>query len=278
MAETTEKYGLRTPSQNEFFDVKDISENMEKLEGALTEFDDSGTVEDIKSFPDFLTKLVTGNKLAVTIRNLKAGLQFVLHAGQIVNNCVTDNATLPLSAAQGKVLKDLYTQLYSEMRSRMLVKDFKDGYVELDDSDKRYAVLTFHTENNDANQVIFEKETAALAICRNGVWTEQYRFATKNDLSALIKWIGVSIPIGALAAGAEKFAQTFDVAIDTGYTSAALAGFTLGGSGYTNCSITKCFLTGSKIEWSIKNLGTTSTGEDLKLNCQIMLIKRAVTG
>ena len=160
----------------------------------------------------------------------------------------------------------------------MLVKDFKDGYVELDDSDKRYAVLTFHTENNDANQVIFEKETAALAICRNGVWTEQYRFATKNDLSALIKWIGVSIPIGALAAGAEKFAQTFDVAIDTGYTSAALAGFTLGGSGYTNCSITKCFLTGSKIEWSIKNLGTTSTGEDLKLNCQIMLIKQAVTG
>ena len=278
MAETTEKYGLRTPSQNEFFDVKDISENMEKLEGALTEFDDSGTVEDIKSFPDFLTKLVTGNKLAVTIRNLKAGLQFVLHAGQIVNNCVTDNAGLPLSAAQGKALMDKYTQLYSEMRSRMLVKDFKDGYVELDDSDKRYAVLTFHTENNDANQVIFEKETAALAICRNGVWTEQYRFATKNDLSALVKWTGVSIPVGALAAGAEKFAQTFEVTIDAGYTSAALAGFTLGGSGYTNCSITKCFLTGSKIEWSIKNLGTTSTGEDLRLNCQVMLIKQAVTG
>ena len=114
MAETTEKYGLRTPSQNDFFDVKDVSENMEKLENALTEFDDSGTVEDIKSFPDFLTKLVTGNKLAVTIRNLKAGLQFVLHAGQIVNNCVTDNAGLPLSAAQGKALMDKYTQLYSE--------------------------------------------------------------------------------------------------------------------------------------------------------------------
>ena len=39
----------------------------------------------------------------------------MLHAGQIVNNCVTDNAGLPLSAAQGKILKDLYTQLYSEM-------------------------------------------------------------------------------------------------------------------------------------------------------------------
>lgn len=117
MAETTEKYGLRTPSQNDFFDVKDVSENMEKLENALTEFDDSGTVEDIKSFPDFLTKLVTGNKLAVTIRNLKAGLQFVLHTGQIVNNCVTDNSSLPLSAAQGKALMDKYTQLYSDLNT-----------------------------------------------------------------------------------------------------------------------------------------------------------------
>ena len=123
MAETTEKYGLRTPSQNDFFDVKDVSENMEKLENALTEFDDSGTVEDIKSFPDFLTKLVTGNKLAVTIRNLKAGLQFVLHAGQIVNNCVTDNAGLPLSAAQGKALMDKYTQLYSESKKIFITRD-----------------------------------------------------------------------------------------------------------------------------------------------------------
>ena len=31
--------------------------------------------------------------------------------GQIVNNCVTNNAKLPLSAAQGKVLMDLYTVL-----------------------------------------------------------------------------------------------------------------------------------------------------------------------
>ena len=31
--------------------------------------------------------------------------------GQIVNNCVTDNAKLPLSAAQGKVLMDLYNVL-----------------------------------------------------------------------------------------------------------------------------------------------------------------------
>ena len=79
------------------------------------EFDDSGTVEGISSFPSFLETMKSKMNFFQFFRNLKAGLQFVLHAGQIVNNCVTDNAVLPLSAAQGKVLKDLYTQLYSEV-------------------------------------------------------------------------------------------------------------------------------------------------------------------
>ena len=80
------------------------------------EFDDSGTVEGISSFPTFLETMKSKMNFFQFFRNLKAGLQFVLHAGQIVNNCVTDNSSLPLSAAQGKVLKDLYTQLYSEVK------------------------------------------------------------------------------------------------------------------------------------------------------------------
>ena len=79
------------------------------------EFDDSGTVEGISSFPSFLETMKSKMNFFQFFRNLKAGLQFVLHTGQIVNNCVTDNAGLPLSAAQGKALMDKYTQLYSEM-------------------------------------------------------------------------------------------------------------------------------------------------------------------
>lgn len=104
--EKTPKYEFGKPDQNDFYDVDVFNNNMEKVETAMTEFDDTGTVAEIKSFPEMLTKLVTGNKLAVTLRNLKAGLQFVLHAGSIVNNCVTDNPNLPLSAAQGKALMD----------------------------------------------------------------------------------------------------------------------------------------------------------------------------
>ena len=109
--EKTPKYEFGKPDQNDFYDVDVFNNNMEKVGTAMTEFDDTGTVAEIKSFPEMLTKLVTGNKLAVTLRNLKAGLQFVLHAGSIVNNCVTDNANLPLSAAQGKALMDLYNVL-----------------------------------------------------------------------------------------------------------------------------------------------------------------------
>ena len=39
--------------------------------------------------------------------------------GQIVNNCVTNNAKLPLSAAQGKVLMDLYTVLNTNLSSKV---------------------------------------------------------------------------------------------------------------------------------------------------------------
>lgn len=78
------------------------------------EFDDSGTVEGISSFPDFLNLVKSKMNFFQFFRNFKAGMQFVLHAGQIVNNCVTDNAGLPLSAAQGKALMDKYTQLYSD--------------------------------------------------------------------------------------------------------------------------------------------------------------------
>lgn len=122
MATKTPKYELQKKEDNDFYNIEDLNANWDKVENALTEFDDSGTAEGITSFTDMLAKLVTGNKLAVTLRNLKAGLQFVLHTGSIVNNCVTDNAKLPLSAAQGKVLQDAITKLNGDLQFASLTK------------------------------------------------------------------------------------------------------------------------------------------------------------
>lgn len=87
---------------------EDFDTEIEKI--TEPEFDDSGEVTGITSFPTFLEKVKSKMNFFDFFKNLKAGLKFVLHTGQIVNNCVSDNAELPLSAMQGKVLMDLINQ------------------------------------------------------------------------------------------------------------------------------------------------------------------------
>lgn len=77
-------------------------------------FDDSGEVENITNFSSFLSTLVSGMSIFQFFRNLKAGLKFVMDVGMTVNNLESDSTTLPLSAAQGKVLKGMFDQLNAE--------------------------------------------------------------------------------------------------------------------------------------------------------------------
>lgn len=88
------------------------------------EFDDSGTVSGIDSFPAFLNKTKSKMNIFQWYRDFKAGMQFVLHAGQIVNNCVSSDADKPLAAAQGKALQDQLTKLYSDFQYKELTNDF----------------------------------------------------------------------------------------------------------------------------------------------------------
>ena len=156
------------------------------------EFDDSGTVEGISSFPSFLEAMKSKMNFFQFFRNLKAGLQFVLHAGQIVNNCVTDNAGLPLSAAQGKALMDKYTQLYSDLNTtnNNLSKKLSVGNniasadLTYDVNDGRFGTLSMRFSDGTINQLLLLDKTAAVTIFRNNEWQEQYRFATTSDLNA----------------------------------------------------------------------------------------------
>ena len=61
----------------------------------------SAAIEEIKS----------KSKLGVLLSNIKAAFKGACLIGHIVNNCVTDRSDLPLSAAQGKALMDLYNVL-----------------------------------------------------------------------------------------------------------------------------------------------------------------------
>ena len=90
----------------EFDNLKTRVEDVE-----TPEFDASGTAEGITDKTSLLDSFVTKMPLVKFMRNVVAGFKLVLYSGQIVNNCVTDRPDLPGSAAQLKVLMDLYTVL-----------------------------------------------------------------------------------------------------------------------------------------------------------------------
>lgn len=75
---------------------------------AAPAFDDTGSVEDISTFQKFLEKVKTGTKITDFFKNFVAGMKFVLHTGQLVNNGLcTESGKFPLDAAYGKTLLDM---------------------------------------------------------------------------------------------------------------------------------------------------------------------------
>ncbi len=121
----TTNYNLKKPEGSDPVNIQDFNDNADSLDTELKKrvavsggdisntkiatADNITTEFPVPSAGDtpkaFLGKM---KKFAEDFKNLKTGL---LTVGMLVNNCTTNNANLPLSAAQGKVLMDLYTQL-----------------------------------------------------------------------------------------------------------------------------------------------------------------------
>lgn len=121
----TENLKLKMPEKNEYINIADINENTEKIDNELAKKADASggdisetvitsTETSQAEYPvpaaGDSAKTILGKvqKFFGDLRNWMTGVCLL---GQIVNNCVTDNAKLPLSAAQGKVLMDLYNVL-----------------------------------------------------------------------------------------------------------------------------------------------------------------------
>ena len=133
--QTTTNYGLKKPEGNEFVSVADLNYNADEIDEALKGLDNDkvdasgGDIADTKvseftnsntqwPVPDAgeAPKTLWG-KVKKFIEDFKNWMTGVCLIGQIVNNCVTNNANLPLSAAQGKVLMDLYTVLNTKAQN-----------------------------------------------------------------------------------------------------------------------------------------------------------------
>lgn len=287
MATKTSNYEFNKPEQNDFYDVDVQNENWDKVDEELSEFDDSGVTEDIKSFPDFLSKFVTGNKVAITLRNLKAGLQFVLHAGQIVNNCVTDNTGLPLSAAQGKALKDLIdttnnnlsntnSRLDTSLSSSVLdyaltlpeglhaVQFPGTGYTGTDLPKSSYmyssATISVCSTGKIATVLLFGiSKNCPLAVnsCEDRKWKGWDQYVTKNDF--VIK----TYTIAGKAVNAETTADFEPNIALSGYTPLGIVGTRLNAYG----SVTLVYadlVDDTKARVRVRNNGTESvTGDNV---------------
>lgn len=129
------------------------------------EFDDSGASEEIQSFPDFLDTFLSRISLGTFMQNLKAGLMFVLHKGQVIDNCETESEDLPLSARQGKVLMELNTRLRDDFGRVITVVIPAAGWSSAAPYTNRVAIEGMHeTDNVDVTFIPGEGATNAQNI------------------------------------------------------------------------------------------------------------------
>ena len=123
MATNTTNYNFKKPDESDFYSIQDQNGNWDKADAALKDVD-TPTFEDYSGstpVPDAATainNIRSKGKLSTILSNMKAAFKGACLIGQIVNNCVTNNAKLPLSAAQGKALMDLYTRLNSDLSGK----------------------------------------------------------------------------------------------------------------------------------------------------------------
>lgn len=103
-------------------------DSIERLKRPDIGIKEGEVVEGIDSFPDFLATMVSDIPLVQMLRNMYAGFQFVLHAGQLVNNCTSEATDLPLAAAQGKALWDKITAAVTALTTHKSSGDHDGRY------------------------------------------------------------------------------------------------------------------------------------------------------
>lgn len=154
----------------EFDNLKTRVEDVE-----TPEFDASGTAEGITDKTSLLDSFVTKMPLVKFMRNVVAGFKLVLYSGQIVNNCVTDRPDLPGSAAQLKVLMDLYTVLNTKItfdRVAIMQPFF-------DDADKSFGFRSYYNISMTAGYAIHfyysdEKRITLRFLDTDGTWKDSW--------------------------------------------------------------------------------------------------------
>ena len=152
MATSTENFKFKKPDESDFYDVQDQNGNwdiadqeLEKLNNPT--FEDYTGDTSVPAASAAIEELRSKSKLGVLLSNIKAAFKGACLIGHIVNNCVTDNPNLPLSAAQGKALMDAVNvlntkgKIYYASGSKNAEYKVETGLVEVTVPAGKYLVL-----------------------------------------------------------------------------------------------------------------------------------------
>ena len=173
----TPNYNLKKPEGADPVDIQDFNDNADAIDAALKKKAESsgGDISEmtVKTLDNITTDFpvpVAGEKPKTFLGKVKKFFEDtknwmtgVCLIGSIVNNCVTDNAKLPLSAAQGKALMDLYTVLNTNLKDIMnhtyrfstqnTVKYISFNTVESGTGPRR-SIIFYYTDNADPDEQV----------------------------------------------------------------------------------------------------------------------------
>lgn len=192
----TPNYKLKKPEGADPVDIQDFNDNADLIDAALKKKAESSggdisgmtvkTLDDITTeFPVPVagesTKTFLG-KVKKFFSDTKNWMTGVCLIGQIVNNCVTNNAKLPLSAAQGKVLMDLYNVLNTNLANTALVANTANTKIELNGPIK---VIAY---GSDRNKWAFQQQFSDGTILSLGISETEIFYDYYDGKSWTRKW------------------------------------------------------------------------------------------
>lgn len=109
---------------------------------------------------------------------------------------------------------------------------------------------------------------------RNTVENNVIKEYVDTSLNNLLLTQTQSIPVGNLSGGGEKFDQTTDITIPTGYTPIGIVGFSISGGSYTRAFLCRLDISSNKdkIVWSIRN-SSSDTLSNISISVTMLFVK-----
>lgn len=204
------------------------------------------------------------------MNNLRASMLFI---GSIVNNCVTSNSALPLSAAQGKVLMDMITQLNSDLTTGLASKAATShastgtgyglgnasnyGHVKVSDNYTSSAGAA-SAGVAASSAAVYNAYAALLSGKAASNHTHDDRYYTESEidtkLGSLVKVINVTAASTTVAAN-DGMVVYISAPTQSGYTVAGVVGHN---SNNNNLVATQITLSGTTIRLDVKNVSSSS--------------------